>query len=77
MQHIRYYQLAVYLRCPIEILRQRIKHRGRPEEQTMDWGFLEEMQKHEYYLSLYLNLIVDEIRFQTSHIVAGIILNKI
>ena len=39
------FQILVYLRCPIDILRERIKRRGRPEEQTMNWTFLEEMQR--------------------------------
>ena len=39
------FQILVYLRCPIDILRERIKSRGRPEEQTMNWTFLEEMQR--------------------------------
>ena len=38
-------KFPVYLRSPIEILRQRIRHRGRPEEQDFDWGFLEQTQK--------------------------------
>lgn len=29
----------------MDILKQRIKKRGRPEEQTIDWGFVENMQK--------------------------------
>ena len=39
------FEISVYLRCPIDILRERIKRRGRPEEQTMNWTFLEEMQR--------------------------------
>ena len=36
---------TVYLRCPIDVLKQRIQRRARPEERTIDWDFVEDKQR--------------------------------
>ena len=38
---------SVYLRCPIEILKERVMMRGRPEEKKLDWDFIVDKQKRD------------------------------